>query len=299
LVRAASLAGAPGLLYRSAAALRHGRKARIPGLEFDAFGRRLGLRLISSRRWGLGASYLLNPVSIVRYFEFPFVARSLPAGARICADISSPRLFSLYWSATHPQAAIQMINPDEHDLEETRQVAAVAGIPLELVNVDLRVFRDRPEAYDAIWSISVLEHVHGEYDDRKAIAWLYSALRPGGVLAVTTTIDRTFWDEYRDSDPYGLEKNASGPVFFQRWYDLAALQARLIEPLPGATASLAFFGERRPGGFKAYEAEWMKGGMRRSVEDPRDIADDFSEYPTWDAMPGAGVCGVRIVKPHR
>jgi SAM-dependent methyltransferase len=297
LVRAASLIAAPGLLFRSAAALRHGQKARIPGLEFDAFGRRLGLRLMRSGHVGLGASYLLNPVSIVRYFEFPFVAASIPAGAKLCADVSSPRLFSLFWAAKHPEAAIQMINPDEHDLEETRVVAESAGVALELVNVDLSVFRDRPHAYDAIWSISVLEHVHGEYDDREAIAWLYSALRPGGVLAVTTTIDRVFWDEYRDADPYGLVKDASGPVFFQRWYDLAAIQGRLIDPLHGARASLAFFGEKRPGMFKAYEAEWMRGGMRRSVEDPRDIADDFREFSSWDEMPGAGVCGIRIVKP--
>jgi len=181
-VRAASLIGAPGLLLRSASALRHGRQARIPGLEFDAFGRRLGLRLLRSGHVGLGASYLLNPVSIVRYFEFPFVAKAIPAGARLCADVSSPRLFSLFWAATHSEAAIQMINPDEHDLEETRVVAASAGVALELMNDDVRAFQDRPHAYDAIWSISVLEHVHGEYDDREAIAWLYAALRPGGRL---------------------------------------------------------------------------------------------------------------------
>lgn len=298
-MKAKRLFAAPGLVVRSANARRIGRRAGIPGLQFDAFGRRLGLRLMRSGQFGLGAAYALNPVSIVRYFEFPFVAASIPEGVRQCADISSPRLFSLYWSATHPGVAIEMINPDAADLEETRRVAASAGARLKLVNTDVRALRERPEAYDAIWSISVLEHIHGDYDDRDSIAWLYSALRPGGTLAVTVTIDRVFWDEFRDADPYRLEKNASGPVFFQRWYDLAAIQERLIDRLPGATASLAFFGETKPGAFKAYEAEWSRLGLRRSVEDPRDIAEGFREYPSWEAMPGAGVCGIRIVKPAR
>jgi SAM-dependent methyltransferase len=248
---------------------------------------------------GLGASYLLNPVSIVRYFEFPFVAGSIPANARICADVSSPRLFSLFWSATHPGVTIEMLNPDSRDLEDTRLIAATAGIRLTFANSDVRTLKDRPDTYDSIWSISVLEHIHGDYDDRDAIAWLYSALRPGGVLVVTVTTDRVFRDEYREVDPYGLDHPDSGQVFFQRWYDMAAIRERLLDSLPGATALLRYFGETRPGVFKAYEADWVRLGLRRSVEDPGEIADNFREYPSWQAMPGVGVCGIRVVKPDR
>jgi len=276
-----------------------GQRASIPGLQFDAFGRRLGLRLMLSGQVDLGVSYVLNPVSIVRYFEFPFVAKSIPTNASRCADISSPRLFSLFWSATHPGVVIEMFNPDRKDLEETRRIAASAGIALSFANSDVRTLRDRPNTYDSIWSISVLEHIHGAYDDRDAISWLYSALRPGGVLVVTVMTDRAFWDEYRDVDPYGLDRPVSGPVFFQRWYDLTSIRARLLDPLPGATATFGFFGETRPGAFKTYEAAWMRLGLSRSVDDPREIAENFREYMTWEAMPGAGVCGIRIVKPER
>ena len=299
MVRARSVLAAPGLIVRSAIALLLGRLARIPGLEFDSFGRRFGLRLISRGQVELGASYFLNPVSIVRYFEFPFVARSIPANARICADVSSPRLFSLFWAARHPDVTIQMLNPDRRDLADTRRMAASAGIRLTLLDSDARILKDRPETYDSIWSISVLEHVHGDYDDRDAIAWLYSALRPGGVLVVTVTTDRVFWDEYRESDPYGLDRTDAGRVFFQRWYDLTSIRERLLDPLPGAAALLSYFGETRPGAYKAYEAEWLRRGLRRSVDDPHEIAMNFREYPDWEAMPGAGVCGIRIVKPNQ
>jgi SAM-dependent methyltransferase len=275
-----------------------GHRAGIPGLEFDAFGRRLGLRLLLSGHVYTGASYVLNPVSIVRYFEFPFAAESIPANARKCADVSSPRLFSLFWSATHPGVVIEMFNPDRKDLDQTRRIAASAGIALTFENSDVRIFQDRPGTYDSIWSISVLEHIDGTYDDRDAISWLYSALKPGGVLVVTVMTDRTFWVEYRDADPYGLVHSDSGPVFFQRWYDLPSIRARLLDPLPGAAATFRFFGETRPGAFKAYEAAWMRQGLSRSVDDPREIADNFCEYVSWEAMPGAGVCGIRIEKPR-
>lgn len=50
---------------------------------------------------------------------------------------------------------------------------------------------------------------------------------------------------------------------------------------------------------KAHEAEWARRGRRRTVEDPREIADNFRQYAGWEAMPGAGVCGIRVVKPAR
>jgi len=282
---------------RSWRARRKATKAGIPGLEFDRFGRSMGLRLIAAGEFLRGGLWLLNPVSITRYFEFPFVARSLPVSARKCLDVSSPRLFAFYWWTAIPGVAIEMLNPDARDLSETRRAARAAGISVTCSNTDVRALARRPNTYDALWSISVLEHIHGDYDDRDAIAWMYSALRPGGVMAVTVTIDRRFWDEYRDADPYGLDRPTSGPVFFQRWYDLAAIQERLLSRLSGATTSLAFFGETRPGAFKAYEAEWMRLGLRRSVDDPREIADNFREFASWDEMPGAGVCGIRVVKP--
>jgi len=298
-VRPRHLLRGPGLLRRSLAARASAQRARIPGLEFDRFGRGLGLRLIANGYVTIGAQYLLNPVSIVRYFEFPFSAESIPATARDCLDISSPRLFSLYWSSRHPGASVEMINPDPVDLDETRLIAKVGGIRIKYSNSDLRVLQERKDRYDAIWAISVLEHVHGSYDDRDSIAWIYSALRPGGVIVVTTPIDRQPWDEYREIDPYGLDKPDSGPVFFQRWYDLRSIHQRLLDPLRGASFDLAFFGETEPGMFRAYEAEWMRLGLRRSVDDPREIADHYREYASWEDMPGAGVCGIRIVKPHQ
>lgn len=291
------MARAPALLWRSFQAERVGRKAGIPGMEFDRFGRRLGLRLIAAGHATAGANYLLNPVSITRYWEFAFAAGAVPDGARKCLDVSSPRLFSLFWAARHPGATVLIVNPDEHDLSETEVVARTARIEVDLSARDIAALEGAEGAFDAIWCLSVIEHVHGSLDDSSAMVVLHSLLRPGGVMAITTNVDRKAWDEYRDVDPYGLSTPSEGRAFFQHWYDLDALQTRLIKPLGAVPAELSFFGEVRPGTFKRYEAEWMQRGLRRSVDDPAEIARDYRSFQSWDEMPGAGVCGIVIRKP--
>jgi SAM-dependent methyltransferase len=297
-VKLATLLAAPGLVVRSGLAARRGRQATIPGGDFDRFGRRLGARLLFSGKPRLGAPLLLNPVSIVRYFEFPFVAAAVPDGARVCADLSSPALFSLFWASTHPNVAIEMINPDGSDLDQTRRIAAATGTRLSFRHSDARILLDRPATYDSMWAISVLEHISGEYDDSEAIGWMYRALKPGGAMAVTVPVDRQFHDEYRDTDPYRLVQPVGSRVFFQRWYDLAAIRQRLLDRLPGAETRMAFFGETQPGAFAAYEEEWKRLGLRASVDDPRVVADSMTAYPDWESMPGAGVCGIRVAKPQ-
>src|SRR5262245_9393344 len=83
----------PALYWRARSAAAYATQRGAPGLEFNCFGRRLGWQLL--RRGERAAlEYLLTPVSIIRYFEFPFVWNCLPEHPRRCLDLSSPRLFS-------------------------------------------------------------------------------------------------------------------------------------------------------------------------------------------------------------
>ncbi|CAN5491169.1 hypothetical protein BH24CHL9_BH24CHL9_11990 [soil metagenome] len=151
-------------------------------------------------------------------------------------------------------------------------------------------------AYDSIWSISVLEHIPGD-GDRDAMPILWEALRPGGRLLITVPVDRQPWDEYRDSDFYDLDVPAGERgFFFQRWYDKAAIEERLLGSIHTAGVRMEWFGEREPGHFAAYEDEWRARGHARTVDDPREIVDHYADYPDWDAMPGRGVAGLAIDK---
>jgi SAM-dependent methyltransferase len=287
-VRAFSL---PLLLVRSERALRYARRHDLPGVEFGAFGRRLGRRLlIRSPRFGL--RLLLTPVHSVRYFEFAFADAVLPAHCVRCLDVSSPRLFSLFLSATGRAESILVVNPDERDVDETRLVArrlGLSGLHAEPLSVDSLRRRDRE--FDAVWSLSVLEHIE---DDSAAIALLYGALAPGGRLVVSVPVDRRMHVERRSGEFYGTH---GGERFFQRFYDERSLRSRLLEALPTPPAEVRWFGERRAGHWAEYERSWIARGHAVTVDDPRTMTDEWREFGWWDEMPGIGVCALVVEKP--
>ena len=107
---ARNLAAMPRLVARSFAATRYAAGAGAPGIQFAAFGRSLGLRaLVALERGAL--DLLLTPVSIVRYWEFPFVLRLLPKRPGRCLDISSPRLFSFFVASRMQPSMVRMLTP--------------------------------------------------------------------------------------------------------------------------------------------------------------------------------------------
>ena len=287
------------LYGRATAAMRYATQEHVPGLEFASFGRRLGWRLIG-RMPRLGARYLLTPVDILRYFEFGFAADCLPASPGACLDVSSPRLFSFYVAAKKPSAHITMLNPDADDLAATRTAAK----ELDLTNIEARpggteALSTCSGAYDAVWSLSVVEHIAGAYDDRDAVRWMFGALKPGGLLILTVPVDRSFWIEYRDVDHYGTQAPVeNGRYFFQRFYDAQALRSRLIESIGQEPAMTRWFGEKTPGRFHAYIARWLREGLAATVDGPREMADHYQPFESWEAMSGVGVVGLLFQKPR-
>jgi SAM-dependent methyltransferase len=284
------------LLGRAMIAALAGWIRGAPGQRFGVFGRVVGLRAVIARRAG-GSDLLLTPVNIVRYWEFPFALRHLPRNARSFLDVGSPRLLSLYVASRQRSARLRVINPDVRDAEETAGLATMLG--LTNVGVDtvfVAALAGDPRRYDAIWSISVVEHMAGD-GDREAMALMYDALAPGGRLLVTVPVDRRAWAEFRDSDIYGLglPREPEG-YFFQRWYDEASVRGRLIDPIGPDRVSVEWFGERVPGRFAAYEREWIRRGHARTVDDPLEIARGYRSFAGWAEMPGQGVCGIAIEK---
>jgi SAM-dependent methyltransferase len=287
-------------LYRRAtAATRYANQEHVPGLEFADFGRRLGWRMIG-RSPRLGARYLLTPVDILRHFEFEFAGGCLPSAPGACLDVSSPRLFSLYVAAKRPSTHITVLNPSREDLEETR--AAVRQLALANIDTQLNeaaALRSHQGEYDAVWSLSVVEHIAGAYEDRQVVRWMFDALKPGGLLILTVPVDRRYWIEYREVDHYGTQTpTEDGKYFFQRFYDERALCGRLIESIGHAPVLTRWFGEKTPGRFHAYIARWMREGIAATVESPREIADHYQLFDSWQAMPGVGVAGLLFEKPR-
>ena len=285
-----------GNALRMSAVERYGRGHGTPGMEFHAFGRSIGSRLL---RRGVpeGLVYWMAPVAMFRYFEFAFAWAHLPREPGHFLDVSSPRLLSLYAAWQRPEASIQMINPDPKDALRTHR--ALAGLGLRNVKIDQRGVESigRGEGpYDCIWSISVVEHIHGDLDDRAAVQRMIDSLGPGRRLILTVPVDRHYHEDYRNRETYrlGAKPSSGGRFFFERVYDRATLWERLVAPTGLQPSALRWFGEVEPGRYSAYEARWIREGWPMNITDAIEIADHYREFSSWEEMPGLGVCGLML-----
>lgn len=286
------------LYIRARLSAHHAAKRGLIGMEFNQFGHNLGCRLLI-RACASGLGYLLNPVSSTRYFEFAFARSCLSGQPERCLDVSSPRLFSLYLADRELVHSILMVNPDIRDLCCTTRIVhrlGIDAIDVECQTVDF--LSSQRETYDCIWAISVIEHIAGKYGDTGAVKLMYGALKEGGTLILTVPVDRHFWNEYRDKGYYGTQGKPmeEGKYFFQHFYDKAAIQERLLSPIEQQPRVMRWFGETSPGRFHDYIQRWICEGYNCTVEDAREMVNNYREFASWEKMPGVGVCGLAIKK---
>lgn len=286
------------LYLRAHKAFRYAIECGGLGLEFGHFGKQLGLRLLI-RGFRSGLNYILTPVDIVRWFEFPFALSCLPDRPVQCLDVGSPRLFSLYIAQKLCSSRIDVINPDKDDISETIQIVNKLHIKnIHPIGGAVDILPGLKKTYDCIWSISVIEHISGNYEDSQAVKFMYDALHENGRLILTVPVDRIFWDEYREYACYGLSgtQSANGKYFFQHFYDKHAIWERLLSPIGQEPRIIRWFGEIYPGRFKEYTERWVHDGDACTVDSPKENVDYYREFATYEEMPGMGICGLMIEK---
>lgn len=271
----------------------------LPGLQFDRFGRKIAWYFFVRRDWGRFLSLLTNPVSITRYFEFPFSLNAVPwQEIENHLDISSPRLFFLYLLEKYPHLKIEILNPDPRDLEETELYLKTifSKCNANLVSHDATQLPYPDNYFDVITSISTIEHISGN-GDTLAIRELWRVLKPGGKLILTLPCKKEYDEEWRETDTYGLgSTEKEGKYFFQRFYDTRALQERIFKPLDTVPLSLEVFGENKVGSFDEYIQRWLASGIDETIKDPYYIARDYQFFENLEALIDVGVCGLILEK---
>lgn len=130
-------------------------------------------------------------------------------------------------------------------VEKQHEYAAKLGLQKDRYHVVLQDFLEaelEPASFDVITNISVIEHFEGELDV-EAMAKSARLLKPGGLYLLTTPLNEGHArDWYLNQDVYG-EKFNTAPVFFQRHYDVASFNRRIVQASGLTEVSRTYFGD--------------------------------------------------------
>ena len=272
-------------------------KSNLPGFKFYIFGKKIARNLFSK---GIFSPKLfLNPVSIVRYFEYDFIESNLNCskGDKIL-DVSSPYLFG-FFVAKKFNVNYSYINPDKDDLAQLSKKAAKVKFlgQYKTAQIDATNLPFQIDYFDTIISISVIEHVDREQDSI-ALTELWKTLKPGGRLLLTFPVSKIYYEEFRTEDVYNLgpsKKNEE--YFFQRIYDEKSVKDRILGALNNnEITNKKIFGEKDSFFYEGYKKRWTKNSYFETVKDPYYISKYFKEFESTDQLPGMGVMGLSIRK---
>ena len=274
-------------------------KSRLPGKIFFFYGKALGIKLFN--KMNFSPKLLLNPVSIVRYFEYDFALRNFTDNKlsnNVVLDISSPYLFGFYLSNTF-EGTYEYRNPDSNDLFNVKKYSSKFKFMMKYSadSADATKLSFPDSSFSHIISISVIEHINGN-GDSEAIKEMWRVLRPNGILILTFPVAKTFEEEFSDKDTYGLKiEQVKEKFFFQRLYDETSIKNRLLDKITDFTIlSKEIFGESESGFYQSYSERWKKNGLSENVKDPYYISKYFKKLDFFDQIKHSAVIGITLRK---
>jgi SAM-dependent methyltransferase len=183
----------------------------------------------------LGLKRVLLPVSYWRTAEFAYVLRKLEdVTGESVLDLGSPKELAIILAESH-RVSVAATDIMPFAVALSRRYCTSLGIDgrgpgkVHSEVQDGREFSYETAAFDAAFSVSVLEHIPGD-GDSKAIRELARVVRPGGRIVVTVPFADVARDTFVDGDVYERRQVERKLVFFQRHYDHTSLRKRLFEP---------------------------------------------------------------------
>jgi SAM-dependent methyltransferase len=217
--------------------------------DLHVFGLRLGARTLPSAPIA-GLKSLVLPVEYIRCAETRYILQHLDdqPGQRVL-DVGSPKLLSLFLAA-RLRAEVHATDLVDYFFERydlySRVVLGRDQRRYLMRREDARHLTYPSGHFDRVFSISAIEHIPDD-GDSVAIQEIARVLAPGGTACLTVPwSDHGYLEEFkRRGDPDAYWAPGDGErVFFQRAYDRATLERRLLRPSGLSLVDLSFWGER-------------------------------------------------------
>jgi len=224
-------------------------------LNFYLFGFFLGIRNVLLRGFQLGlkktAGKILQPINHPsRFVEHFMIWRHLSrpcTGRSYFLDVSSPKLLALFLAKAQNALIVTTDLLPEY-LREWKILSSLLGGEQSRVafgSSDARSLCHPSDCFDAVYSLSVIEHIPHE-GDRIALTELMRVVKPGGRVLLTVPLGPLFHEHYGHFDVYERKYDGT-PVFISRTYDIARFKALLRTVDHNATLEeLVGIGEIKP-----------------------------------------------------
>ncbi len=274
---------------------------QTPGLRLHRKWSWWGLELLFKRQPDLSRRWLyfliFFPFDSTRYFEFDFAWREL-AGQPMTRylDVSSPRLFPLLVLRERPELVGDLLNPDPADLALTSDLAKACELDkrAQLHNCLIQDAPFAPASFDAITSLSVIEHIP---QNRPAIEQLWEWLKPGGRLVLSVPCAAQAEALYVNTDHYHLlPTDTQGYVFLEYVYDQALLEENILS-VTGPPQRARIYGEKRPGFLRQVLLHRWSGKRYPYWREAWMMGREFRYFEKIAELPGEGVIALEFVKP--
>jgi SAM-dependent methyltransferase len=191
-----------------------------------------------------------------------------------------------------------VLNPDKADLDLTRKFFLASGIgnQCETKAILVSELREKPNSFDTIVCISVLEHIPNS-DSIDALRTMWDLLKTGGRLLLSVPCAKEGFNEYIDFNEYGiLPPDSDGFVFGQRFYDQEMLKSQIF-CITGNPSEFAVFGEVVSGTFFSAREKMLCSSDYPYWKEAYTMSTEYKYFSRVEDLPGLGVIAFEFVKP--
>jgi SAM-dependent methyltransferase len=199
------------------------------------------------------------PLNYWRYIEIPVTlwcmnGESRRSGMNIL-DIGSPKLPALFLAVQDPKNSVTASDISPYFVRDFERIKSLLSIQnLENRILDARNIDAPDNAFDQVFSISVLEHIPGD-GDTAGMKEIARVLKPGGTATLTLPFSISYCEEWLEGITTYWEEHSEkneGKIFFQRRYGWQDVLDRIVSPSGLGLKKVVLTGERPIGGLKKY-----------------------------------------------